>query len=255
MLKSIVSSAAVLALLSTGCTHTPKKPIVVTVDPHPWLGPTDRPVSDVANGYRIIVPRDATSAMFPCSLAVARVVFDDEGVTDGLPEAMLAMRPIGELMDWMELFDDIWSISEVFPITYPRDPNRVVDPFDLVDRAGEFGARLCFVYRLRYQGEVTAEIWGVLYDTDSARVIAAVHSDVCVTPYDDPELEPPLPADRVIGDRRHIDARFIAENQFRESLRSCVLDLIDREQGPTIEIPPATASANTPAFLSQDARP
>lgn len=178
--------------------------------------------ASVTNGY-VSLASDGTIDLFPCPLAVARV----EPAARRGGEAMqlkLSLSPVNQVTDWCELFVDLPFISEVFPTTYPGSRERIVTAEELVDRAEAGGARLCLVYSIKEPAASYSEVRGALYDVRDASLLATLHADAQVVVPSD-HAPPPAPPDRLEVDRRHVNARLVAMQRFREFVRQCVMEL------------------------------
>lgn len=225
---------------NTGCATTPKqadeveppKPVLVH-----WHDLANTDVPYIRNNY-VTISLTKKGSLFPCSLAVARVTGLDGNVRNGRSVAKLAMTPPNELIGWTYMFDDMWEISEVFPLSYPLAMRgRAVRIDELLERARDGGASLCIVYQVIDFGDTFTEVRGAVYDTLSGHTLSAIQAEAHGKPPVDDELPPPYPG-RVETDRRHVDPHFIAQDRFRGYARESVLDLVARDSGQT---PPARA--------------
>lgn len=217
------------------------------------LGAVDPDAVDVRNGYVALVPADLIDAL-PCSLAVARVADDGDDDTNDNPGS-LAMAPANELVAWLELFADAWSISEVVPVTYPIYQNRSLTTGALLEQAAELGAGLCLIYHESIYPDIATEIRGTIFDVQSGGALARIHADAAALPEG---VEIPPPADRIEIDRRHVDPVFVARACFRESVRECVMEWVTRFErggghgGPPMQTVDTQKEANRPVRLSSD---
>ena len=231
---------ACIAFVNAGCTTAPKqadeveKPRPVLVHWHD-LANTDVPY--IRDGYAMISPTKK-GTLFPCSLAVARVTGLDGNIRSDRSIAKLAMTPANELIDWTQEFDDLWEISEVFPLSYPLAMRgRAVRIDELLERARDGGASLCLVYQVIDFGETFTEVRGAVFDTHTGLTLSALQAEAHGEPVVEDELPPPYPG-RVETDRRHVDPHFMAQDSFGGFVRESVLELIARDSGQT---PPARA--------------
>lgn len=232
---------------ASGCRHAPKE-----VVPIEELVLKPRRSSDdlVAatqphNGYVTLVS-DPTVGLPPGALAIARVAPTEAGPDTPDAPAELAMTPPNEMMDWMDLFDDTWAISEVFPVTYPVRPTRAVPPRELVDYARTDDAALCLVYCIDRSEDTiseTTEVRGALYDARTGNLLARMQAEARVLTLEEDQSPPPPPPDRAEPDLRHIDSWFIAQERFREHVRHCVTELVAQDQhiGPRSDMRRQTA--------------
>lgn len=238
--NSLVWCLTCIAFVNAGCATGPKQadeveqPIPVLVHWHD-LANTDVP--HIRDGYVIISPTKK-GALFPCSLAVARVAGLDGNVRNGRSVARLAMTPANELIGWTHMLDDVWEISEVFPLSYPLAMRgRAIRIDELLDRARDGGASLCIVYQVVDFGDTFTEVRGAVFDTRSGLTLSAVQAEAHGKPLVEDELPPPYPG-RIETDRRHVDPHFVAQDSFGALVRECVLELIARDSG---QLPSARA--------------
>lgn len=178
-----------------------------------------------------------TEGLFPASIAIARVV-GVGGTDEKSVVVQLAEQPSKEFVDWMELFDDYWQISDVMPLDYPGLRTHTGRAADFVVRAADVGADLCLVYTIDLFNP-ECEIRGALYTTFDGRLLATVKSDAEVDLPIDEDDYPAPPEGRTKSDWRHIDPYFIALDSFRENLRQCVRSLIERDK--PVNAPTASA--------------
>ncbi len=184
------------------------------------------------NGY-IMLTSNGSEGMFPCSLAVARVDTPAYLPSGFIPAPRLAMNPANEMFDWTDLFDDVWSISEVFPVTYPTRKDRQVSPQTLVEYSRSDQAGLCLIYEIvstRADDVTIVDVHGTLYDARNGAMLIEAHADARVRDITEDQLPPPQPPDRVAVDKRHIDPWFIAQERFRELVRQSILDLVAQDK-------------------------
>jgi hypothetical protein len=198
-----------------------------------WSQISGTQVEGVRNAYMMMAPGGSVG-LFPCSLAVARVTWPADLGSNGSGFVVPAMNPPNEFIDLMELFDDVWEVSEAFPVTQPGQMPRYVEPADLVARARRVGASLCLVYGPSDNDESDTEIRGALYDTRDGALIAAIHARARV----DLTAVVPPPRGRHENDLRHIDSRVLAHERFSQLLSDCVADLIDHDRSLGRQPPP-----------------
>jgi len=223
----------VLLAMIGACAEQPARPSVVIVKKNPvspkWQGITTASVSGVRNTYVQVVSAPA-ERLFPASLAIARVRGDLKS-PDG--PVIMASTPSRDLVDWMDLFDDVPMISEVFPVTFARGGKRPVRPTDVIEHAGEGGADLCLIYRETAHDEHEADVRGAIYATSNGQLLALVQADA-TSPRYKKDNAPSPPEGRRESDRRHLDARFIARERFLNNARACVLDWLNQRGGGAV---------------------
>lgn len=224
-----------VALANTGCAITPKqadeveKPTPVLVQ---WQDLANTDVPRIRDNYVTLSPTKPGS-LFPCSVAVVRVAGLDKNIRHDRSVAKLAMTPANELIGWTHLLDDMWEISEVFPLSYPLAMRgRAVRIDELLERARDGGASLCIVYQVNDFGDTFTEVRGAVYDTLSGHTLSAVQAEAHGKPLVEGELPPPCPG-RVETDRRHVDPHFVAQASFRGYVRQSLLELVARDSGQT----------------------
>ncbi len=191
------------------------------------------------NEYTLLVS-DRTEGLFPGTIAVARIAPHWTPTHTLVPASSLEMKPLNQFIDWCDMFDDIWPVAGVFPLTYPNRPNRQVTEQMLVDAAREQGAGMCLIYHIGGecdQNGCSAVMRGQLYDVRDGRLLAEAHADARVKAIFEDQLPPPPPTDRIDIDKRHLDPWFIAHERFRQKLRECVLELIAQDKPIEAPIP------------------
>ncbi len=116
-----------------------------------------RPVDLPAGSYRVM-PDAVPEGQFPCSVAVVRLRHADQS----LPADAQLSEQNGFVLDpfahkegvcWAELFDNIASVSEVFPVDPPYLPSQPTEPGPVVRALGRVHAGLCIILS---EGDVTA---------------------------------------------------------------------------------------------------
>jgi hypothetical protein len=243
MLRTMMTLPSILAVtfamiplfVSAGCSNknkpiVPLAQIVLPPTPSTMVGPELN--ARVTNEFATLVS-GPTENMFPASIGLIRVAPTDTGelALDG--SAPLAMKPLNQLLDLVSLFDDVWQVSELFPVTYPTRTDRRLPAAELVRYARSDGARLCLIYsvaRYEWTDSSTVEVHGALYDAATGTLISRMHANSRVIALSDDVRPPVQPEDRVELDLRHIDPWYIAQDRFREHVRDCVLRLIERDQ-------------------------
>jgi len=244
-----------------GCATSKKPEPVIQVNEVDWGWAGLAPGISVAvqQGYVHLVPPEAVD-VFPTSLAIARVghvagqfsgpsAGHSAGHSTGYGQprseaARLAMQPGNELQSLLELFDDVWLVSSVFPVTYARDYSRLVDAEVLLNRARERDAGLCLIYRESMSRSWRAEIRGVVFDVRRGTPIAAIHAEA--ESFGWQKSDDPPPSGRLKQDFRHVDPLFQARERFVDDVRQCVLVWIEAHRNATLGQPQLTADPDAP---------
>lgn len=245
-MKRVAAIGLVLAVCA-GCNDRHKVQLTleqVVLPPSAGVKIRGNGVPHGARNSFTTVSSGKTKSLFPASLAVARV--EGDGAASNL-----AMAPLGDLMNWMSLWDDTWLVSEVVPITYPVRPKRFVTTGELLAAARDRHAGLCLIYTVatgEAAGIAVAEVRGELYDARNEKLLATLHADAGVLPIGEDELAPLPPPGRADVDRRHVDPWFIANDRFAELARDCVLELIERDDRPLAPAGPARRVQYVPSL-------
>ncbi len=257
--RALIVNAALWTLASSGCHQRHKEQLALEQVVLPanagFSTVPDGATAARKNSYVTLVS-GRTDGMFPRSLGVARVATPEYSPAEFDSTPHLAMEPVNELSGWMSLFDDIWAVSEVFPITYPTRVDRRTSAETLVEYARSDGAGLCLIYEITTsrEGDLSVvDVQGSLYDAESGAQLIEAHADARVRDQTEDQLPPPPPADRIDIDERHIDPLFIAQRRFRELMRDAVLELIARDRKTVA--PPRPKRRVTSDAAASDRRP
>ncbi len=208
----------------------PTHPVAVWSDILPGETPA------LQDGF-VLLTGGPTEAVFPVSLAVARVkVVDTECVTPGGGESTghaleLDVLPKVDMLRWNSAFDDVRPVSEVFPLSRIAMNGTRVNLSNLMAASRAMTGRLCLVYSPTHLTESETEIRGVLYQLEGTRALAAIHARAVVHLYDgetgellDIETEPGVPV---------ATPHVAAERRFRELVRAAILELIANDEPGT----------------------
>jgi hypothetical protein len=194
-----------------------------------------RPVDLAAGSYQVM--SDAVpEGQFPCSVAVARL--RHAGWT--VPAATQPSEPNGFVLDpfahkegvcWAELFDNIASVSEVFPVDPPYLPSQPAEPAEVVQALGRVHAGLCVILS---EGDVTVgesigsegdeplggdtalarQVVGAIYETRHESLLAIAKSELFAYTIGDED-----------GARRSV-AEELASARFRELVHEAMCKLV-----------------------------
>lgn len=228
--KAVVSLAAICApACPCGCAE--KHIYVWTPKPgvH-WEDIAGQPVPPLRNEYRILIPQP-TKGLFPAAIGVTRVAVehaDDEPLRRG---RHLVRDPRNELLRWNSAFDDQMAISEVFPVAQRNLAGGEAEPELILAAKRALNARLSLVYAMNEPSEIESEMIGALYDTESAKLVAAFHAQaVSVLP---PEEE----RDKEPVDLWESDSKALVRAKFEHLVYACIRDLILHDEPAPIEAP------------------
>jgi len=140
-----------------------------------WERVSTQPAYAVQEGYRILVSQP-TQALFPASMAVTRVSVDPPFLPNDGGESVLLTDPRNEFLQWNSTLDNQMAISEVFPIKDddlgggPADPEQILAAFRALH------AGLGLIYAVNELSPYESEMFGILYDIESARPVASLHT-------------------------------------------------------------------------------
>lgn len=158
-----------------------------------------RSVDLPAGSYRVM-PDAVPEGQFPCSVAVVRLRNADQS----LPAATQPSERNGFVLDpfghkegvcWAELFDNIGSVSEVFPVDSPYLPSQPAELGEVVRALSRVHAGLCVILS---EGDVTVgesigsedddpaggetamarQVVGAIYETRHENLLAIAKSEL-----------------------------------------------------------------------------
>ncbi len=169
---------------------------------------------------------DTTVGRFPAGICVVRVEALQSGV-DRQRDLRISRLPAQHAVYWNLLFDDLPSIREVVFLGNPGlDPRGYRWP-ELLKSAARHECGLCILYAEQEVTDADAELYGVLWDTNTMQALASFRIPVI------------LPVDFVVSEQEDVDAeearlalseaRFRAEQDLRHTVRDTLWDLSKRD--------------------------
>lgn len=197
----------------------PYEPPITMADIAPGLAAPD-------NSYQLLVD-ERSVGRFACPLAVAKLM-----PCDGDHDAELRfveMKP-AEQAYWTTRMRGVSAVSDVLFLR-----PKAVKPFepDLVsmcNSAIRMDAPLLLIYASNGLGPNSAQVMGVLYDTNTCKPLGTLHAASRF--YNDKQLEVSPYLEE--GDLRDVDARYQAQRDFERHALALLRELIERD------VPPAT---------------
>jgi hypothetical protein len=204
----------------------------------PWDYVSQQFLDPVRNGFHILIPQP-TTGLFPAAMAVTRVAFEvptgdlygynDPRVAES-PRRLYA-DPQNEFLQWNRAFDSLMAVSEVFPIVERDLGGGHAEPAQILAAFRALHAKLGLIYAVNEITADEAEMFGVLYEVENGRTLAAIHARAeSVIPF----------AERVEGsefDLWETDARAIVRTRFEKLLFACIRELIIHDQPERTEVP------------------
>jgi len=153
-----------------------------------------RPVDLPAGSYQVMSGA-LPAGQFPCSVAVARLRHADWTVppdTQPSERNEFVLDPFAhkEGVCWAELFDNIASVSEVFPVDSAYVPSQPTDPGQVVRTLSRVHAGLCVILSegdvtvaesVSSEGDETAmarQVVGAIYETRNKGLLAIAKSEL-----------------------------------------------------------------------------
>lgn len=181
------------------------------------------------NGYQLLSERQ-TEGRFACPVAVAKFSSDERN--NGNPLHFVEMKPNEEAY-WAQEFRGVRHVSYVYflrPKTTRPEGYRLEA---LCAAARRLEIPLLLVYAPNGLGPNSAQVFGVLYDTETGDTLATLHASSCILNEDGEEKSP----NDERGDRRHVDARFQAQREFERYAMDALRQLIFQDQPPATTQP------------------
>ncbi|UCG17010.1 MAG: hypothetical protein JSV19_03035 [Phycisphaerales bacterium] len=227
---------AIALAVSTGCEKR-KGPEFTATDPAvPWRDLIDEGAPLPDDDF-ILYTSEATKGLFPVSLAVARIaaIQPDEPAPPEPDEYELAlnMEPLHKFLQWNSAFDDMRSVSEVFPLSRIAMNGQRVSMSSVVDATQAMTGRLCLLYAAADIGPTESEISGVLYRVSDGQPLAAIHArGIYVEPEEDDKeaAEAEEPENELEALLSPCTPRLVAEQRFRSLTRDCILKLLANDE-------------------------
>ncbi|HUW84730.1 MAG TPA: hypothetical protein VMZ31_18255 [Phycisphaerae bacterium] len=205
-----------------------------------------RPVDLPAGRYRVM-PDAVPEGQFPCSVAVARLRRAGRAMSaDTQPSERngFVLDPFGhkESVCWAELFDNIASVSEVFPVDSPYLPSQPAEPGQVVRALSRVHAGLCVILS---EGDVTVgesvgsegddppsgetamarQVVGVIYETRHENLLAIAKSELFA--YSNGGQNG---ADRSVAEE-------LAAARFRQLVHEAMCELVESSRPGAVERP------------------
>jgi hypothetical protein len=190
-------------------------------------GASHAPVSD---GF-VLLSETPTTGRFPATLAVTRVAVR-EAEDSPKRERYLTSKPHNEFLEWNSALDNQMAIASVFPI-WQRDLGG--GPVELGQVLAAFralGGTVGLIYAGNRTSATEAEMFGILYDTESTRPLAAIHASAASLPEEEEDGTEARP---------HIwqrDARALVRAEFSGLVHACMRELIVRDVPERVDVPP-----------------
>jgi hypothetical protein len=220
----------VIGLMVVGC-QKPEPP------PTAYQGPTlveadlgmAQPVKAPETGY-VLLDSQPSRGRFPAALAVVRLDKPDPlFVPDG---ALLVSERGWEVADLPSEEATWWNgLLKTVPMTravYVLDRGCMASPDcdlkQVIEAARRFKLELCLIYGPRSVSDGSAGLAGAIIEVSSGQYLAYIQAEA--GPCD---VEPPRP-DRPKHDLSHQDVNYLAARRFERQARSCVIDMIGRDQ-------------------------
>lgn len=223
MLRLIARAAplTVTLLLWTGCARGPRE---VAYQPPLEMDDLIAGLPTPDNTFTLLSDAQ-TTGRFSCSLAIARLAPRDDETDSRL--AYRATRPNEEAY-WTEQMRGVSAIREVFFISPFSTRLKGQQIEGLCDAAVRLEAPLLLVYAANGLGPNSAEVLGVLYETQTRQTLATLHAAARILNEDGEEVSP----DGKKGDQRDEDARFQAQRRFEAQALACMRELIELDTPP-----------------------
>jgi hypothetical protein len=204
----------------------------------PWDYVATQSFEPVQNGFHVLIPQP-TRGLFPAAMAVSRVAFETpSGDLYGYNDPRIAESPRrlcadprNEFLQWNRAFDSLMAVSEVFPIVERDLGGGPAEPAQILAAFRALHAKIGLIYGVNEITADKAEMFGVLYEVESGRGLAALHA----------QAESLIPfVERVEGsefDLWETDARAIVRTRFEKLLFACLRELIIHDEPERIDAP------------------
>jgi hypothetical protein len=200
-------------LLALSCA---KQEAPVTYEPRLALAALEPGLSTPAQGFALLA-HEQTTGRFAAPLAIAKRAWNAEaGVLQ-----LVSMLPREEAF-WTEQVRGVEAVRDV-RFVRPLSTRPEGDSLPaLCAAADKQGAPLLLVYAQNTYGPNSAQVFGVLYESQTGRAIAALHAGRTVVDEEGAEVCP----DAADGDHRDHDARYLAQREFETHVLDCLRELI-----------------------------
>lgn len=182
------------------------------------------------NGFRLLTP-ESTTGLFPTTIGVTRVAIEDAD-GDRFSRAVLLQDPRNEFLQWNSTLDDQFAVSEVFPIAKRDLGGGEAIPAQMVAAMRALRAGLGLIYAVNELSEHEVEMFGAIYDTQSARPLATIHAQAVsmVSPAERDEDDP-------TPDPWETDARALVRERFGTLVHACIRQMIRQDRPAQVEAP------------------
>ncbi len=195
-----------------------------------WDDVTSATITPAGDQYAIL-ESNASEGRFPCSIAVSRIAIEADEEA-GQRRRVVPVTPHNEFLIWNSSFDDLWLISEVFPIAQRALGGAAVEARLIVDAAYTFDARMSLIYGFNVVSPTRCEMLGVLHESSTGAPIAAIHASAESIP----RLEKDKPAKHNLDAWEH-EARALVRAKFEKLMIDCMRELIARDTAVQIDVP------------------
>ena len=177
------------------------------------------------NGFQLAV-QSPTRGLFPASIAVARLAVQTDGLGER-SELVLDMTPEVDFLSWNSVFDELRSISEVFPLNQIAMNGSEINSANVIDAAAALEAKLCLIYTEIQPNLHEAEMRGVLVDVPERRLVAALRwRSFVVEPIPWDERYPTSVSGEEIEEQEKQDPQLQSVHRFQSSMEDCLLALM-----------------------------
>lgn len=214
--------ALVVLLVASNCRRPPEA--VVRYEPPLRLDDLEAGLAYQPNGFRLLTDAP-TDGRFPCPLAIAK--FTPRESDSGGELHFAALAPLEQAL-WTEHLRGVNAVRDVIflrPLsTRPEGQSLAA----LCAAAARLGAPLLLVYTPNGLGPNSAQVLGVLYDTNRQHPLATLHAEATILNALSLEVSPYQEA----GDQRDQDARYQVQRQFEQHTRECLRELIRLDTPP-----------------------
>ncbi len=224
-----VGLVVVLGAALTGCAAPRVEPNDIQPQVY-WNDIESQPITAVSNGYRLLSDKP-TEGLFPSSMAVTRVAVATDDPTSVVRTKTIVRDPRNEFLRWNAALDDQMAVSEVFPIDKRDLGGAEAEPEHVLAAFRALHARVGLIYAFNQLGDDESEMFGAIYDVESASPLAALHAHAVSTP---------IPDNADSDERANLwqhDSRALVRADFQKHVYDCVRELIARDVPATVEAP------------------
>ena len=218
--------------MSAGC-YAEKRAEAWTPKPRvEWGLITPQPVAPLHNEYRILAPQP-TVGLFPANLVVTRVAIEEPKEAPAATRPVLLSDPRNEFLQWNTALDDQMAVSEVFPVDQRDLGGGEADTEQILAAFRGLHARLGLIYAVNELSETESEMFGALYDIETAQPVAVLHAQAV-------SIELPEEEKKKKGDPIYLwqtDSRALVRAKFADLLHRCIRQLIIHDQAELVETP------------------